>query len=129
MLTGFEDITKELTEYELNNVLPLLIKGFQPKIGVENSITSTEVIKKLKERNISISPPRFRKLVNCIRVCGFIPNLASTSKGYFIASTKEEAVKCLQSLAERISSMEQVYDALEFQYKNTLSSSKREITA
>ena len=35
MIKGFEEETHNLSDYELNVVVPLLIKGFKTKIGPE----------------------------------------------------------------------------------------------
>jgi len=120
MVEGFEILTYELNEYETEKLLPLLIEGFKTKLGKEKEITSTEIIRVLTAKGYKITGARLRKIVNYIRVNNLIFNLISTSKGYYIATSQEECLKYLKSLKERIGSITSVYDALEFQLKETI---------
>jgi hypothetical protein len=115
MITGFEKETHELTVYELETVLPAVIKGLKLRIGKDSAITSTEAIKKMKIFGIKISSPRWRKIINHIRIQGLISHLVSSSKGYYIATSPNEVKEYLDSLRERINSITMVYDALEYQ--------------
>lgn len=45
MITNFEEYTEELTDDEKTNIVPILVRGLQTKIGKSNAITSTEMIK------------------------------------------------------------------------------------
>lgn len=119
MISGFEEQTHELTEYELKKVLPAVIRGLKLRTGKESAVTSTEAIKKMRIAGYKISSPRWRKLINYIRLSGEINNLICNSKGYYIATSCNEINEYLDSLRQRIDSITLVYDALEYQKKET----------
>ena len=116
MITGFEDQTHELTEYELS-LIPMFVRRLEKKIGVENAVTSTHVVRMFKEHGLKMSAPRFRKIINHIRINGLVPMLIASSKGYYVAKDKAEVKEYLDSLKQRINSITRVYDALEYDYE------------
>lgn len=117
MIEGFEDQTHDLNDYELTELLPAMVNGLSRKIGEQNAITSTQAITKMKARGYKITPARFRKVINHIRIHGLILQLVSTSRGYYIATKELEGKKYLDSLRQRIESITAVYDAMEFQFR------------
>ena len=108
MLTGFEIETAPLTKQEEGVLMPLLVKGLITKIGKDNAITNKEIRTRLKERGVVISDARIRKIINFIRVNQLIKNLISTSKGYYIATTKEEVAEYIKSLEQREAAIRQL---------------------
>lgn len=108
MLTGFEIETAPLTKQEEGVLMPLLVKGLITKIGKDNAITNKEIRTRLKERGVVISDARIRKIINFIRVNQLIKNLISTSKGYYIATTKEEVLEYIKSLEQREAAIRQL---------------------
>lgn len=116
MITGFEKYTHELTEYELT-LLPMIIPRLKTKLGKEKAVTNSHICKVFKEHGHKLDPPRFRKIVQYIRVMGLIPCLISTSKGYYVATSKEEIRKYIESFDQRINSMTISRDAMEYQMK------------
>lgn len=120
MVENFEEITSELTDYEQNTLLPIVVKGLLTKRGESNAVTSTEIVKKLKACNYKIDPARVRKLVNHIRTNNLIYNLMATSKGYYIASSESECRSFIRSLDQRINSIITVRDAMKYQLEMTL---------
>jgi len=119
MVNDFEKETHELTEYELNVLVPRMVAGLKTKIGIKNAITSTDAIKLMKQVGLKIDSARFRKIINHIRIHGLINNLVATSKGYHIATSDEEMKRFVESLKQRINSITMVHDAMEFQWKQT----------
>lgn len=117
MITGFENITNELTRYETDVLVPAMVKGLQTKIGEHNTITATKAIALMKSKNYKISGARFRKVVNHIRINGLIENLVSTSKGYYIATDHSQVERYMESLGQRIRAITLVYDSMEHQSK------------
>lgn len=107
MITSFEDQTHELTEYEYNVLLPLMVAGFQRKIGVDNCITNPEICRALKEKGYEVTEPRIRKLVFYIRFNNLVPKLIASSKGYWVATNKHEIDTWVLSLQGRISALEE----------------------
>lgn len=107
MIPTFEEQTAPLTDYELNVLLPLMIQGFKKKIGVDNCVTNPEICKALKAKGFKISEPRVRKLVFYIRFNNLVPKLIASSKGYWIATNKEEIESWLSSVNAKIDALEE----------------------
>lgn len=119
MLVGFEQITEDLTQYEERIVLPLIVAGLFRRVGKANSITGTQICRKVNESgrltNYKLTPVKLRKMISYIRITGRIQGLCSTSKGYFRANTKDELESCSESLRQRIRQQMLALDALESQ--------------
>lgn len=124
MVSGFEDQTHELSDYELNTLVPRMVAGFRSRVGAKKAITSTKAIKQMKESGLKVDPARFRKVVNYIRTKGLVSNLVATGKGYHIAESEFESRRFLESLKQRIQSITLVHDAMEFQLRETLKNKK-----
>jgi len=120
MITNFENQTKELNEYELDTLLPIIVKGLNNKKGKDNSITNVVMCKALKERGYKISDVRLRKIIHHIRVNNIIPLLLATSKGYYISMDTLEISDYVKSLDERINSIMIIRDSLHYQAKNII---------
>lgn len=105
MIQGFEDQTEELTQYEIEVLVPLMVKGLSTKIGYNNAITNSKIRSRLKDKEMNISDARIRKIINYIRVNKLIVNLLATSKGYFISNDPSEINKYKESLIARANSI------------------------
>lgn len=116
MITGFEEITSELSDYE-KSLLPNIVTRLKLKIGEHNAITSTEIIKVFKANGKKMSGARWRKIINHIRVNNLVNLLISTSKGYYVATKGYEVRNYLESLKQRINAITMVYDSIEYQYR------------
>ena len=112
MITNFERETHELNGYELNKLLPIIVQGLSTKIGKEKAITNKAICKALKEQGYKISDTRLRKVVHYIRIKNFVPLLIATSKGYYVATEKQEVETYIKSLSERINSINEVRNSL-----------------
>ena len=119
-IEGFEDFTYELTKYEKEELLPIVIKGLEAKVGEAKAITSKQAIDKLKGGGLKIPGARWRKIISYIRCNGLIENLVSFGKGYYIATTEEERVRYMKSLRQRIQKITLIYDSMEFQHNKSL---------
>jgi len=119
MIRNFEDQTDPLSPEE-SILVPKFIQGLKTKIGKEKAISNKQIQNAfLTKSNIKIPAARVRKIINYIRINGKLDNLCATSKGYYVASNKEEMDDYLLSLIERISAQTEVYDSLLFQKNNT----------
>lgn len=105
MIQGFEDQTEELTQYEIEVLVPIMVKGLSTKIGQDNAITNSKIRSRLKDKEMDISDARIRKIINYIRVNKLIVNLLATSKGYFISNDPAEINKYKESLISRANSI------------------------
>lgn len=118
MINGFEKQTQELTEYESDILLPLVVKQLKLKLGEKQSVTNAHVCRAFKNHGYKMTAPRFRKIINHIRINGLINHLVSSSKGYFVATSESEIERYIESLDQRINSITTVRDSLFHQLKN-----------
>ena len=102
MINGFEKETEDLSEYELTELLPILLKHLPRKKGTENAITGAAIRKGI-EANLDyvISGARLRKLINYIRKNDLIPCLIASSKGYYVATDNADVQRFIKSLEQR----------------------------
>ena len=107
MITGFEEQTEPLTDQEREVFLPPIIKGLRVKVGKEKAVTNKDIVRGLKANcDIKIGDARVRKMINYIRNNDIIPCLIATSKGYYIAETKDEMLDYIDSLYGRVEAIE-----------------------
>ena len=107
MITGFEEQTEPLTDQEREVFLPPIIKGLRVKVGKEKAVTNKDIVRGLKANcDIKIGEARVRKMINHIRNNDIIPCLIATSKGYYIAETKDEMLDYIDSLYGRVEAIE-----------------------
>ena len=101
MITGFEEQTKPLTDQEREVFLLPIINGLRVKVGKEKAVTNKDIVRGLKANcDIKIGEARVRKMINYIRNNDIIPCLIATSKGYYIAETKDEMLDYIVRLCE-----------------------------
>ena len=118
MITNFERETYELNHYELHTLLPIVVHGLSTKLGKGKAITNKDICKALKVGGCKITDTRLRKIVHHIRTQHLVPLLIATSKGYYIATNKDEVESYILSLSERINSISSVKSALIKQLSN-----------
>jgi len=106
MITGFEEYTHELTEQE-RPYLPVIVDILKHRKGIKYAIKNNEIAHRSFNpgRSIILTGARVRKMINVIRRYNLVPCLVSSSKGYYVASTKLEVLTYIQSLEERISAI------------------------
>ena len=51
MITNFQSETQELNEYELQTLVPVIVRGLQTKVGKENAITNKKMCEALRNQN------------------------------------------------------------------------------
>ena len=104
MITGFEDITRPLSDDELK-IVPVLCNNFKrhdKNNPVKAPVIVTGMNKYLVQHGykIRMSQARLRKCCNFIRSKGMIP-LIATSNGYYVSYNKEDVANQIKSLWER----------------------------
>lgn len=117
MIPGHEEQTHELTPYEIGTILPLVVKRMKTKIGKEMAVTNPHVVKAFTDRGYKLSEPRFRKIIQHIRVNGLIPGLVSHGKGYFVATKKSDIEFNIRKLDKKINAEIITRDSLHHQMK------------
>lgn len=110
MIKNFEKETHELTEQELK-IVPIIVKGLSIKVGKDNVVTNKTMVDGLKLKGWIVNPARIRKIIHHIRVLQLVPNLISTNKGYYIATTQEEVEDYVLSLEQRVNSINEVINS------------------
>jgi 5-formaminoimidazole-4-carboxamide-1-beta-D-ribofuranosyl 5'-monophosphate synthetase len=113
MIQGFEDLTHALTEYELNTVVPAVVRGLQKRNGKASRITNREMVEKMKEHGYEVSEPRLRKVINHIRNNGLVPCLVASEKGYYVATDPEDLKRYISSLMGREKAIKQVRESMQ----------------
>lgn len=108
MIKKFEDETQPLTEYEEKTLVPVFIRGLITKVGKDNAITNSQIVKAMKGANYKVSDTRVRKIINHIRINGLVNGLIATSGGYYIATSEKELQEYEESLLGRESAIRAV---------------------
>ena len=112
MITLFEEITYELTEYEKSDLLPVVVRGLRNKHGKENAITNKKICEALTSAGYKVNGPRLRKIIHHIRVEQLIVGLCCNSKGYYVTDSLEELSRYVESLAQRIRSQQAIHNSM-----------------
>jgi len=94
-ITNFDELTAELT-YEEKIIVKHLMAGFDNH-SKENPIKAPAIIHGMRQKGISFSEVRLRKMVNYIRRNGMLPVIA-TSDGYYCSYDRLEIEKQILSL-------------------------------
>jgi hypothetical protein len=116
MINDFEEETEPLDANELK-CMHLIAKGLARHKGKEAVISNKEMCAKMNQaisdglykdipREFKLSQSRIRKIINHLRINDILPLLCATSNGYYVANNREEAESYIQSLKDRISSIQ-----------------------
>lgn len=124
MVTGWEELTKELTPFEKEQIYPRVLRSWEKK-SLEEYVNMSDMIKAINETAIKlnwrtkrgkeykITGPRVRKIIHVLRVSGDLPNLIANSKGYFKTNDKEKIRNFIASCRERANSFKEVADCMQ----------------
>ena len=113
MIVGFEDFTVEITPEE-QNVVNIIIKRFQTKVGKTNIVTADKIAIGLKAHfGIEFKESRIRKMIQYIRLNNLVSGLVATSKGYFVAQSPDEIMDWIDSLKSRENAIRKIREQAE----------------
>lgn len=115
MLNGFQTQTEPLTDYERNTLLPVICRGLKNKIGEARAITNAAITKAMKGAGYQLNEARVRKIINHIRTTVMVRWLIATSKGYYIATSRQEMEDYIGSLRGREDAIRAVRESMEKQ--------------
>lgn len=118
MLEGFNEHTEPLTDYERNTLLPVICRGLSNKVGEGKAITNAAITKAMKGAGYQLNEARVRKIINHIRTTGMVRWLIATSKGYYIATSRQEMDDYIGSLRGREDAIRAVRESMEQQLLN-----------
>jgi hypothetical protein len=110
MITNFEEITEDLTDFELSytEVIKNYLLGIldhRPIKQINLCIMLNDYLMQLEGNpKISFTPTRLRKFINYFRSNGILPIIA-TSDGCSISYDKTEINKQIKSLEQRAASI------------------------
>ena len=93
--------SRALSSYELNVLLPILIKGLEMKKGRTNAVTKRQIMLSIKKHGLKINHSGLSKLIRHIRVNEIIVGLLASPDGYFITNNEQELMKYEDSLMSR----------------------------
>lgn len=120
MIRTFELHTKTLTEWEKRVLLPAMVKELSMHRSRGNAIKSDILAEKMHEATGQRpNCARIRKVVNAIRIGGYLRCLSATSDGYYIAANRAEIDDCVFSLKQRAAQIWQVAESLQRQMDST----------
>ena len=100
MIKNFERETCPLTDYEKDELVPLVVQVLQHCKGKKYALSNKNFINRWGS-GYKLNPARFRKVINYIRNKGMIKGLIATSKGYYIAQSRQELEDYIKSLQGR----------------------------
>jgi hypothetical protein len=112
MLNGFRKQTADLDDYERTELLPIMVKCLKRHIGKENVITNAEMCTRMREFGYKIDAARLRKIVNYIRIKGYVQCLIATGNGYYVATDAGEMDDYIRSLTGRVEAITAVKEAM-----------------
>lgn len=112
MILGFEEQTYDLTEIEIV-LAGLIAKGLITKVGKKMAVTNKFMQAKMLQHGHKIDAARMRAIIHYIRMNNIVPNLLSTSKGYFVSTSVEDTRKYIHSLRQRANSIKDLANAME----------------
>jgi uncharacterized protein YneF (UPF0154 family) len=112
MITGFEEITKDLSGLEKSQVAQL-VKLLHTAKGKKCALSNKQLQFMMLQYNHDVSEIRIRKMINFIRTKGLIINLLANSRGYWISTNNDEVLQYYKSLTERIEAIAEVRDHLQ----------------
>ena len=115
MLNGFTQQTEPLTDYERDTLLPVICRGLVTKVGEAKAITNAAITKAMRGAGYQLNEARVRKIINHIRTAGLIKWLIATSKGYYIATSRQEMEDYIGSLRGRELAIRAVRESMESQ--------------
>lgn len=100
MIKNFERETSPLSDYERDELVPLVVQVLQHCKGKKYALSNKNFISRWGS-GYKLNPARFRKVVNHVRNKGLIKGLMATSKGYYIAQSRQELEDYIKSLQGR----------------------------
>lgn len=118
MIQGFEKETAKLNQMELSSlgILNAILKTHK----TDNPIKSKDLIRQLKINGVDVKHgARIRKMVNVLRRTS-LPNLAASSKGYYVETDLRKLKQYSQSLRDRASAIISVAESIESHFKAEL---------
>jgi|ERR1044072_889617 hypothetical protein len=100
-MEGFEDIMYDLTDFEKDKCMPVLLGELPKHKGKENAIKNKDIRFLFDSMGLTVSEARVRKLISYIRIRNMVNGLIATSAGYYISNDPAEVTRYMKSLSGR----------------------------
>ena len=120
MIQNFIKETSELTKYEAEVLLPIIVMCLQHHIGKDKAVTNRQICERMKKKGYDLTETRVRKIVNRIRTNNLVECLIATSKGYYVTHNRKELESYIKSLKGREEAIRMVRESLEQQTRKLL---------
>lgn len=124
MIKNFERETSPLSDYERDELVPLVVQVLQHCKGKKYALSNKNFISRWGG-GYKLNPARFRKVVNHVRNKGLIKGLIATSKGYYIAQTRQELEDYIKSLQGREDAVKELRRSMVKQIKKLFPMTKK----
>ena len=115
MIKGFEDITTPLTQRDKTEVVPLVARELEWRVGKGLALTNRELRARMVARGYHIADAKVREIINYIRREAIVERVVASAEGYYIAGSARELADYCDSLREREAAIRAVRQALESQ--------------
>ena len=79
-----------LSNYDLNVLLPILMKGLETKKGEANAVAGKQIIEGLRSHGLKINTRSMAGLINYIRTNDLIEGLMASQAGYYVSNNEYE---------------------------------------
>lgn len=99
---------RQLSNYEQNVLLPILIKGLKSKRGKENAVSKNQIMRGLKNHGLKINGTSVTDLVRYIRINDLIVGLMASTNGYYVGSSNQDLVRYEQRLKRHEAALRKV---------------------
>ena len=120
MITNFEKQTASLNEYEMNVLLPIMVKCLYKHVGEDKVISKSQMCMKMAEFGYQICEARVRKIINHIRINSLEECLIATGKGYYVAQNESEMKTFIASVKSREEAIQAMRMAMEEQLERMM---------
>ena len=124
MIRNFDKETCPLNSYELDVLLSRITTVLKDRFGKDKAITN-EMIRNTHLTDYLANEARVLKVINHIRTIGIVKGLMATSRGYYIAQSREELETYIDSLQGREGAINHLRQSIRKQMNATFPLSKK----
>lgn len=107
-----------INDYERDVLVPLVCDLLMLAGGLGFPLSSMRIAESIRRQGHPASTRQVRRAINYIRVNDIIPCVASSPKGFFVASNEIEISECISTLEALADSIQEVIEALRRQMYN-----------
>lgn len=104
-----------INDYERDVLVPLVCDILR---NAPWSMSALSIAEAIRRQGHPASTRQVRRVINHIRVHGIIPCVASSPKGFFVASNESEISECIGTLESLADAIQEVIEALRGQMYN-----------